>query len=145
MNFKTSLHTCFTHKYASTTGRASRSEYWWFALVFNIIYLILFLTLTYFIEPMDPQKPIYWLSLPLLLIPFVIFFIPFASVSIRRFHDIGMAGWHFWFVLIALQMPYVGEAPWLYYIYLLCKEGSPDSNRYGKNPFAKMEYQKIFE
>ena len=39
MDFQTSIKTCF-NKYAVFSGRASRSEFWWFALFILIISII---------------------------------------------------------------------------------------------------------
>ena len=40
MSFTESLYTCFKKTFVYQ-GRASRSEYWWFQLLFSICYLIL--------------------------------------------------------------------------------------------------------
>ena len=69
------------NKYATFTGRASRSEYWWWALftflvgvVCNIIGGVLGIT---------------WLS----GIVSLALFIPGLAVLVRRLHDINMSGW----------------------------------------------------
>ncbi len=87
-NFGEAIKICF-EKYADFNGRASRSEYWYFALFFYVIYI------------------------PLLLVPFasfmwmIICLIPSFAVTSRRFHDIGQSGW--WQLLIVpLCMIFIG-------------------------------------
>ena len=74
MTFGQSIKTCFS-KYVTFSGRASRSEYWWFALFCFIIGCI---------------PVVNFLGLLLLL--------PSLAVGVRRMHDIGKSGL---FVLLA--------------------------------------------
>jgi len=68
------ISACFK-KYATFSGRASRSEYWFFYL----FYAIVFSTLQYlFIIPL-------WL--------------PLFAAGIRRIHDTGRSGW---FILVPI-------------------------------------------
>jgi uncharacterized membrane protein YhaH (DUF805 family) len=39
MNFIESVKTCFS-KYADFSGRATRSEYWWFVLFYTIVLIV---------------------------------------------------------------------------------------------------------
>ena len=102
MNIFESYKTCFV-KYADFKGKASRSEYWWFWLIYMII--LFGLPILAFIT--DLQEPTFgaialtlaWSlgSLGLLC--------PFLAVSVRRLHDSGLSGWHFLWRFI----PYVGS------------------------------------
>ncbi len=84
MDFGTSIKTCFS-KYVDFSGKASRSEFWWFFLFCLILDLVLGCTGFGAI-----------LSLVLLL--------PQLAVGARRLHDIGKSGW---WQLIAL-IPVIG-------------------------------------
>jgi hypothetical protein len=62
-------------KYATFTGRASRSEYWWWVLFYGGgLFIILLLTKLY---------PLWELGL----------FIPNLAVGVRRMHDSDHSGW----------------------------------------------------
>ena len=86
MNFGQAISTCFS-KYVTFTGRASRSEFWWFFL-FQIIVLIV----TGMISSI-----LYGIAALAMLLPGI-------AVGVRRLHDIGKTGW---LMLIAL-IPIVG-------------------------------------
>tara|TARA_B100001971_G_C17829003_1_gene352813 strand:+ start:123 stop:464 length:342 start_codon:yes stop_codon:yes gene_type:complete len=90
MNFITAIKTCLT-KYATFSGRASRSEFWYFFLfgiIFGIATLLIDIVLGFSIDETGPINSIFNL----------IVFLPFLSVSIRRLHDIGRSGW--WYLII---------------------------------------------
>ncbi|MFT5005047.1 MAG: uncharacterized membrane protein YhaH (DUF805 family) [Paracoccaceae bacterium] len=74
MTFTESIQTCFK-KYATFSGRASRSEFWWWALFVNLVGLV-----------------------PLIgFIISIAALIPYLAVTARRLHDGGRSGW--WQVL----------------------------------------------
>lgn len=82
MTFSQSISTCF-NKYATFSGRASRSEYWWFYL-FNCLVttaaMILDMALGFDVEVVR-----YLTTLALLL--------PGLAVAVRRCHDTNHSGW----------------------------------------------------
>ncbi len=86
MDFQTSIKTCF-NKYADFSGRALRSELWWFVLfsiLGSIVATILdIMILGYTIE----------VNGPLYLIFLVVIIIPGTAVTARRLHDINKSGW----------------------------------------------------
>ncbi len=75
MNFGQAISVCLS-KYATFTGRASRPEFWWFAL-FQILISIA--------ASMLGDAVAGLVSLGLLL--------PALAVGTRRLHDIGKSGW----------------------------------------------------
>ena len=107
-------------KYADFSGRARRSEYWYFCLFNILIYMA--------ISAMIP----FALRLGLLLIGLysvysLVILIPGLAVGCRRLHDINRPGSYLLFAFI----PVVG------YIFLLIwflQDSDPGSNRYGPNP-----------
>lgn len=114
-------------KYAVFSGRARRSEYWYFVL-FNIIILIaamgLDMLLETNIEPM-PYGAFYFLV-------GLAMFIPSLAVGVRRLHDVGKSGWFYFIALI----PIVGSI-WL--LVLFFTKGTIGENEYGLDPKAVEE------
>ncbi|TVR04099.1 MAG: DUF805 domain-containing protein [Deltaproteobacteria bacterium] len=104
-------------KYATFSGRSSRSEYWYFFL-FNLLVSIaaiamdnvLFGTLNGGSGPID-------------LLTSLALFIPGIAVTARRLHDTGRSGW--WMLL---PLTIIGIIPYLIWV---CSEGSREHNRYG--------------
>ena len=76
MNFWQAIGTCF-RKYADFSGRAQRSEFWWWIL-FSVL-AILIITFTSFGF--------------LTLIFSLVAFLPSIAVTARRLHDIDKSGW----------------------------------------------------
>ena len=89
MTFIQSIKTCLS-KYATFSGTASRSEFWWFVLFSWLLYFVAVFTdaLIYDLNPdltPDPDTTYYLVWLALL--------IPGYAVGSRRLHDIGNSGW----------------------------------------------------
>lgn len=111
MPFWLAVKTCF-RKFAVFSGRASRSEYWWFAL-FCFLASLLVSTLIQSIwgssivrtetggHITNPGERA-WDILGLIL------FIPGLAVGWRRFHDVGRPGWNILFPVIPFLAIMVG-------------------------------------
>ena len=87
MNIQSSIETCF-NKYATFSGRASRSEFWFFALFYflgSIITLIIDVNILGY--ALDSEYT------PLNSIFSIILFIPSIAVACRRLHDVNQSGW----------------------------------------------------
>jgi uncharacterized membrane protein YhaH (DUF805 family) len=111
MDFATAVKTVVMQKYANFSGRAIRSEYWWFVLAYIIAYLVLAIV----DYVLGAQLLTAILSLALL--------IPSIAVGVRRLHDLDKSGW---WLLLGL-IPIVG----LILIYWFCQPGTPGANRFG--------------
>ena len=83
MNMGDAITTCF-RKYATFTGRASRSEYWFFFLFYFII------------EIFTSRMGVIGLLIDLGI------WIPLAAAAIRRLHDAGKSGWWIIFPVVNL-------------------------------------------
>ena len=58
-----------------------------------------------------------------------------AMVGIKRFHDLGKTGWYMAAILLAGFLPLMGTAVQIAaVIYLGCRHGEPEANRYGPPP-----------
>jgi len=114
-------------KYAQFSGRARRSEYWYFALFNLIISLILrFAGLSAGLSLLTTIYTIYSLAV----------LIPSIAVGVRRMHDVNKSGW---FLLIPF-----------YNLILACTDGTSGENEYGEDPkgregFGAADYEKPFD
>ena len=108
-------------KYAVFSGRATRSEFWMFAL-FHVLILGALVALSIWAEVFSRPLlsslfgslfPLYWLAT----------LIPHIAVTVRRLHDTGRSGWS---QLIGV-VPFIG--PLILFIILVCE--SDGDNQYG--------------
>ena len=94
MTFTQSIKTCLS-KYATFSGTASRSEFWWFAL-FTLL-LNCFALFIYFAasDSPRPHRDLNSTSNDGVIFYMVHFgtLIPFLSAGSRRLHDMGNSGW----------------------------------------------------
>ena len=114
MSFGDAVRTCLTVKYATISGRARRSEYWWFSLLYVSAAVVL-IAISLAIE-----APL----LGILMLPLIV---PMLAVSIRRLHDTGRSSWS---MLIGL-IPIVGP---IAYLAIMVANGTPGTNEYGPSP-----------
>lgn len=117
--------------YVNFSGRARRSEYWYFAL-FNFLLAIVAIVVDNVLGLNFEEGsggPFYLLFLLGTLLPGL-------AVMVRRLHDQNKSGWY---VLIIL-VPLIGSI-WL--LILLFTEGTNGKNEYGEDP--KRPYSEINE
>ena len=101
-----------TGTYAQFSGRASRSEYWWFALASLLVIIV-----AAFIDGATG-------SVAVTLLAYLFIIIPGLAVSVRRLHDTNRSGWYF---LLNLN-PLVGTI--LLFIWSVTP-GDKKANQYG--------------
>jgi uncharacterized membrane protein YhaH (DUF805 family) len=125
--------------YAIFSGRARRSEYWYFVL-FNIIFAFVAIMLD---KALGTSFTIQTAAVPINLFYGYVYIIynlfillPAIAVLVRRLHDVGKSGW---FVLITL-IPIVGS---IWILVLLCTDSVPGKNQYGLNPKGIGNYDEI--
>ena len=140
MEFGESIKVCF-NKFADFTGRARRSEYWWFYLFAQLVGSVT------------------------CGIGSLVCFIPMMAVTVRRLHDTGRSGWWYFLPLIVMLVgmcifiPLViagdinkndwmaGTGAIIYLVSLLvvlaisivllvfcCQDSHRDENKYGPSP-----------
>ena len=106
----------FWRKFVVFSGRASRSEYWWWALIAFVISSVLQLvgSLVFggglFLDPAGPSLDPRQLLLPLApaLVWSLVTLVPSLAVTVRRLHDTNRTGW--WYLLV---LPAVASWPLL--------------------------------
>jgi uncharacterized membrane protein YhaH (DUF805 family) len=117
MGFGRAIATCF-RKYAVFSGRASRSEYWYFVL-FQTLVVIGFMI----VDILAFRGSANVLS----TLAMLIMFLPYLAVSVRRLHDLDMSGGFIFLTFI----PLIG---WILMIVWACQRGTPGPNRFGMGP-----------
>ena len=108
-------------QYATFSGRAQRSEFWFFILFYMIGFSVLTVIDT-FIGTYNVEAGIGALGGIFVLVHFL----PALAVSVRRLHDIGKSGWWYLLNLIPLIGPIV--------IIIFAVLDSKEDNEYGPNP-----------
>ena len=109
MSFAESIQTCF-NKYIDFNGRASRSEYWWFALLgFGLSFI-----------------PVVGWILRLVIL------LPSLAVQVRRLHDMNRSAW--WLLLLVPPITIIGV-----FVLLVMSifPGTPGPNRYGPDTLQR--------
>jgi len=131
MNFPTAIKTCYG-KYATFSGRASRSEYWFFLLFLYVAIFALAIVSAVFSGPdigtesSPGGSAAIGLVGVLAMIMLLGSFLPLLAVSVRRIHDTGASGW--WVLLWTIGLVSLIWA---------CIPGQPGNNRFGPDPLAK--------
>ena len=121
-------------QYCKFTGRASRSEYWWFFLFLSIINII-FSGGSSFFTVKGVFDGTITSEISALLNPFVIasgiwgliILLPTWGLLFRRLHDTGRSGWNCLWGLL----PFIGSIILIVYC---CQESQPGENKYGPMP-----------
>ncbi|MFM9970816.1 MAG: DUF805 domain-containing protein [Burkholderiales bacterium] len=106
MTFTDSIITCLK-KYSDFSGRASRSEYWWFTL-FCVV----------------APSGLGLINEILGALSFFALLLPQITASARRLHDVGKTGW----LLLVGIIPIVGQLVVLYWCVLA---SSNEANEFG--------------
>ncbi len=120
MNMGAAVRSCFS-KYVTFSGRALRSEYWWFTLFNLLVSVVLNIVDATVFGFGGGQVAI------LSAIYSLIVFLPAISVMVRRLHDHGRTGWWFWIMFV----PVIGM---LVLLYWMIAKGSDEANDYGEVP-----------
>lgn len=120
MDMKTAVTTCLS-KYATFSGRALRSEYWWWALFVLVCSFVITFVETIINLSADGEVPILTTVFNLAII------LPGISVLVRRLHDTNHSGWWYWIILV----PFAGV---LILLYFLIIKGTDGPNDFGDDP-----------
>lgn len=113
-----------TKRYAQFSGRASRREFWGFAL-FSVVAALAILFVVGIMLEIDEGLSIVLVNLYWIFV--IALYIPSLSVSVRRLHDTGKSGW--WNLISVI--PFIGQI-WL--IVLWCEASVNEDNQWGGLP-----------
>lgn len=123
--------------YANFTGRARRSEYWYFALLNLIVAVPMIILFVAFAESGGSSDVISTIFMFLLVGMALLLFIPGLAVSVRRLHDTGKSGW--WYLIGVIPIiSYVGSIVLLVFY---CMDSEPGSNKWGPNPKLPLSHE----
>ena len=131
MSLGESLTSVF-NKYATFTGRARRSEYWWFSGCYFVIQIIFnFASLGMLAGVMSGEisynDPSYSIFQIICVVVGLGLLLPALAVTVRRLHDIGKSGWN----ILWAAVPVVGVIVVLVW---MCQDSDVVANKYGESP-----------
>jgi len=145
MTFLQAIQSGFSN-YATFSGRAVRSEYWYWVLFVSIIGIVAYILDLMIVHHRRGPLEIIWNIATLL---------PHTALAVRRLHDIDRTGW--WLLAIiaatvaaALIFIRIGNPilPMviiligiLALVYLLCQSGTEGPNRFGPDRLAELAAQ----
>jgi uncharacterized membrane protein YhaH (DUF805 family) len=121
MSFAGAVRSAFRN-YATFSGRALRSEFWWFQLFIIAVNVGLFA-----VAGLLGQRGGVLAFLALVLFDLAAL-LPYLAVQVRRLHDTDHSGW--WLLLSLIP---VAE---LILLIFYCLEGTRGTNRYGPSPIG---------
>lgn len=115
--------------YCNFSGRASRSEYWWFYLFVQIVSCVLVFPWVgfNFVNIANGQEPSFNFFTIVSYVWALATFLPSFGLLFRRLHDTGRSGW--WWLLSFI--PLIGV---IFLIVWLCQPSQPGDNQYGPEP-----------
>lgn len=145
MGFKEAVRVCLKEKYVTFSGRASRSEYWWFLLATFLIPALLvgIGVLTMNFDTGEPSM----LSIVAFFLAglfYLAVILPMISVSVRRFHDKNLSGWWYLGGLLAGMIPYVGILASIAMFVVTVMRGTDGENRFGHDPLKPQSSADVF-
>ena len=105
-------------RYAGFSGRASRSEFWWWALFLALVFGLFGIVYGYS-QSSPTIAGVIWLAVGGLVLPTL-------AVAVRRLHDTGRSGW--WYLITIVPF---GSFVLLWWF---CVAGDPLPNRFGLPP-----------
>lgn len=123
MTFSESVSTCFK-KFIDFSGRASRSEFWYFYLFYLIVeFFVMGIVFSVATVSTDGAMVAYTIS----MFVFLALLFPLWAVQVRRLHDVNHSGW----ALLIAFIPIVGAIILLVWS---CTASYPIQNQYGAVP-----------
>ncbi len=117
MNFGEAIKSGFSN-YVNFSGRAIRSEYWFWTL-FTIIGIAIAAGVDYAI--FNAPEGLFYFVFALAI------FLPGLAVTVRRLHDLDRSGWWIFLNFIPL-IGFIVLTVWF------CMRGTPGPNRFGPGP-----------
>ncbi|MEZ5114991.1 MAG: DUF805 domain-containing protein [Candidatus Nanopelagicales bacterium] len=137
MGFGQAVSTCF-RKYATFSGRAPRSEFWWFIVFYWILVVVTSIidrllgfkvytgTLTINGVDYSTYTQTGWVT----SIAVLLMILPILAVSVRRLHDTDRTGWWWWIGIVCC----IG---WIVLLIFYLQEGTRGPNKYGQ-PYGQV-------
>jgi|TARA_B110000495_G_C22804134_1_gene469596 uncharacterized membrane protein YhaH (DUF805 family) len=118
---------CIQYNYYNFNGRARRKEYWMFVLYYTIFQVLAIILDNILGSDFKVASGYYEVSMGygwICLLFWILLFLPYLSVGVRRLHDINKSGL---FLLVSV-IPIIGG---IWIIILLVTDGDKEKNIYG--------------
>lgn len=126
MTLKEAVKICVGKKYADFSTRASRKEFWSFALFYWFLCLAMFMISILVDVVFEHSFQMFRLMVGVSVIIALLLMVPTYAVCVRRLHDTGRTGrW-----LLLYFIPCIGAIALLI---MLCRKSDED-NKYGPKP-----------
>jgi uncharacterized membrane protein YhaH (DUF805 family) len=122
MSFGQAVSSVFS-KYATFSGRARRSEYWYWVLFLILVSVVASVLDSVLKLRVVEGAPYGWIT----VIVGLALIIPGIAVTVRRLHDTDRSGW--WYLLTFV----CGIGALIVLVFCII-EGTPGPNRYGDSP-----------
>ncbi|MCV9946263.1 MULTISPECIES: DUF805 domain-containing protein [unclassified Rhizobium] len=146
MGFTEAVRTVLKQKYATFSGRASRSEYWWFMLFYFLAMVVLgFLggVLAFATSGGGAASPASYAVVICGLFILAIL-LPLTALQVRRFHDRNISGWWYLALVILGFIPYVGFGTGLAIFIIDVLPGTEGPNKFGADPLRPEIRAEVF-
>lgn len=148
MGFTEAVRTVLREKYATFSGRASRSEYWWYYL-FHFLVVIAFIVVALGVATasggVEGGVSSTVIAVGVIGGLFLLAtFIPALAVQIRRFHDRNMSGWWYLALIILGMVPYVGFIASIAILVIGVLPGTVGPNKFGPDPLRPEVRAEVF-
>jgi uncharacterized membrane protein YhaH (DUF805 family) len=144
MGFKEAIRTCL-NKYATFSGRAARSEYWYFYLFITLVALVClglgFATMNFEAQEPTTLSIIFFGALGIFYLGVLL---PLISVLVRRFHDRNMSGWWVLGLIVLGAVPFVGFLASIATLVITVLKGTDGDNRFGPDPLKVQNRAEVF-
>ncbi len=129
VSFQTAVGNFFKKSFVFS-GRATRAEYWWWAIFqFQInVDLMFFGGLLAYLFGGETMDCLWFVYIPQLVWALATF-IPNLSLSVRRLHDAKYSGWWLLWILFPIAGPLV--------LFMATISPSDSDNKYGPNPIEE--------
>lgn len=145
MGFKEAVRVCLTEKYVTFSGRASRSEYWWFMLFLFIVPIgfvaIGAATIDYSSATLST---ISWIMFVIAGLFYLAMALPALSVLVRRFHDRNLSGWWYLASIVVGIIPYIGILASIAVFVITVLKGTEGDNKFGPDPLNLRSGAEVF-
>ena len=144
MGLKEAVRTCL-NKYVTFSGRAPRSEYWFFALFIFLVALVLggigAATIDYAAQQPTTLSYVFFGALGIFYLGI---FLPSISVLVRRFHDRNLSGWWVLGLILLGAVPFVGFLASIASFVITVLKGTDGDNRFGPDPLKAQNRAEVF-
>jgi len=147
MGFTEAVRTVLREKYLTFSGRASRSEYWWYYLFYCLALFAFGIVGIGIAAAAGGENGFSSLAIGVMVIAglFVLATIlPALAVQVRRFHDRNISGWWYLALVILGLVPYVGLIASIAIFVISVLPGTVGANKFGPDPLRPEVRAEVF-